>query len=160
MSYLFDLIRKTEYPFREEKTGSKFTIITRRPHRDRDRAMGTVRQSETDLERFFDCKDVGRIFSQRSCDDTSNGYLRKCWCGFHNWSLSERGYLPQRRREGDFCFSSLRLAVYAVKLFCRHDPSSTLTQADASEPFAFTEAFHDDLVAVFEKASLFNGRQF
>jgi hypothetical protein len=48
----------------------------------------------------------------------------------------------------------------AIFLLSRENSSATFTKADASEAFAFAEAFHDDLVAVFEKAPLFAGWQF
>jgi hypothetical protein len=75
---LFYLIRRCEYTFRKKKSGRELAVITRRPHRDRDRAMRCVGKSKSYLERLFDRKYIRRVFSHRPCDDTSNGYLRKC----------------------------------------------------------------------------------
>ena len=40
-----------------------------------------------------------------------------------------------------------------------NNATATFAESDATEAFAFAEAFHDDLIAVFEKASLFAGRK-
>ncbi len=78
----------------------------------------------------------------------------------------------ERREKRSFPFASIRVfrgqpfqfasavsAISAFKcLFRREDTPAAFAKPDSPKAFAFAKAFHDHLVAVFEKAPLLAGR--
>jgi len=61
MADLLDLIGRLNYPFGKQEPDGQFCIVTRRPHRDRDRTVPmdtAVIETNPDLKRFFDRKYV------------------------------------------------------------------------------------------------------
>lgn len=62
MPDLPNLVRRPDDPLGKKKTGSKFTVLARRPHRDRNRLVLSIRKPKPYLKRFLDGKHVVGLF--------------------------------------------------------------------------------------------------